>query len=75
MYGCGVCLVIHCLLSRYKTLLHDCHQCYVSQRGQLLTPTVMATIEHLKKVHTTDNCGLVGAKLAFCYNQEVADVQ
>lgn len=46
-------------LCRYETLLRDCHQCYISQRGLLLTPIVSATIEELKKVHGTDNSGLV----------------
>lgn len=56
---CWIFVIVPNAVCRYKTLLHDCHQCYVSQRGQLLTPTVMATIEHLKNVHGTDNCGLV----------------
>ena len=54
---CSDCIQIY--LCRYKTLLQDCHHCYVSQRGLLLTPTVTATIEELKKVHGSDYSGLV----------------
>lgn len=46
-------------VSEYKTLLADCHQCYVSQRGLLLTPTVTASLEELKKARGSDNSGLV----------------
>lgn len=51
------------LFIRYKTLLQDCHQCYVSQRGLLLTPVVAASIEELKQVHGSDHSALVSGAM------------
>ena len=56
----AVCMYAYvCAVCRYRTLLHDCHQCYVSQRGLLLTPSVAASIEELKAVHGSNHSGLV----------------
>lgn len=48
------------IVNRYHTLLEDCRQCYLTQRSVLLMPCVIATVEEIKKLYSTDHCGLVG---------------
>eukprot|EP00731_Ephydatia_muelleri_P030040 Em0021g563a len=45
----------------YHTLLEDCRQCYLTQRSVLLMPCVIATVEEIKKLYSTDHCGLLRA--------------
>ena len=50
-------------LTRYKNLLHDCYQSYVSQRGLLLTPSVHSSLEQIHQQHSTDSTALVSPVL------------
>jgi hypothetical protein len=51
--------------AEYMTLLQDCCQSYVSQRGLLLTPTVHSSLEQISQQHSSDPSGLVRAGCDF----------
>lgn len=43
----------------YSNLLHDCLQCYMSQRSILLSPSITSSLIQFTKQHSTDYCSLV----------------
>jgi hypothetical protein len=53
------------MLLRYRSLLEQCHQSYVNQREQLLSPSVRSTVAELSNAHRGDHCALVRAGCAF----------
>ncbi|KAF4529520.1 hypothetical protein B566_EDAN015178 [Ephemera danica] len=51
--------------AEYRSLLEQCHQSYVNQREQLLSPSVRSTVAELSRAHKGDHCALVRAGCAF----------
>ncbi|XP_052216084.1 conserved oligomeric Golgi complex subunit 3-like isoform X2 [Dreissena polymorpha] len=49
----------------YEQILSDCHQCYFSQREQLLSPSITSTIGDLAAKHVRDHCSLMRSGCAF----------
>ncbi|WAR28731.1 COG3-like protein, partial [Mya arenaria] len=49
----------------YEQILSDCHQCYFSQREQLLAPSITSTINDLASKHVRDHCSLMRSGCAF----------
>ena len=55
------------------TLLQDCCQSYVGQRGLLLTPSVHSSLEQISQQHASDSSGLV-SDIWMNENNESVDV-
>ncbi|XP_078415632.1 conserved oligomeric Golgi complex subunit 3 [Cetorhinus maximus] len=51
--------------SEYQQLLSEIHQCYLDQRGLLLSPSIASTIADLTSQNNRDHCALVRSGCAF----------
>uniref|UniRef100_A0A3P9HTV1 Conserved oligomeric Golgi complex subunit 3 n=1 Tax=Oryzias latipes TaxID=8090 RepID=A0A3P9HTV1_ORYLA len=52
-------------ITEYSQLLDEIHQCYLSQREQLLSPCITSTITDLTNQNSKDHCALVRSGCAF----------
>ena len=59
MYNCSPSPLSLSLTNRYSTILHDCLQCYVSQRKLLLSPSLVVSLAELTTHHKSECCTLV----------------
>uniref|UniRef100_A0A3P9L8Y3 Component of oligomeric golgi complex 3 n=1 Tax=Oryzias latipes TaxID=8090 RepID=A0A3P9L8Y3_ORYLA len=52
-------------ITEYSQLLDEIHQCYLTQREQLLSPCITSTITDLTNQNSKDHCALVRSGCAF----------
>ncbi|XP_072033720.1 conserved oligomeric Golgi complex subunit 3-like isoform X2 [Amphiura filiformis] len=49
----------------YQSVLDECHQCYLTQRHQLLSPSITEAVMELATKHARDHCALVRSGCSF----------